>query len=327
MRRLRVGFVGAGSVALRHAATLGAFDDVRIVGLTDPDPLRARALAELCDAKPYRAQELMLDEQALDALYICVPPFAHGPPEFAAIAAGIPFLVEKPVALNLATAAAVAERLGQHPVITAVGYHWRYLDTVERVRAILAQNPARLAMVQWLDKVPPVDWWARRDRSGGQVVEQVTHILDLARVLLGEVVEVYAVGSGTQPPQFPDCDIHEVTVGTLRFSTGAVASLTCTCLLRGKFRTGIQLACEGMMLELSEDDLVIDDGERRTVQAPTTDAKARLDRDFIDAVRGRSNDIRAPYAEALVTHRVACALARSAEERRPIMLASENPDG
>ena len=42
-------------------------------------------------------------------------------------------------------------------------------------------RPVRLVTGAWLDKVPPVAWWPRRDRSGGPVVEQAAHVLDLAR--------------------------------------------------------------------------------------------------------------------------------------------------
>src|SRR5919204_6095238 len=134
----------------------------------------------------------MLEREALDALYVCVPPFARGAPELAAIDAGLPLFVEKPVAIDLPTAEAIAGRLERRPVVTCAGYHWRWLDTFERARDLLAANPARLALCSWLDKVPPPAWWLRRGGSGGQTIEQTTHVLDLARALVGEVVEVHA---------------------------------------------------------------------------------------------------------------------------------------
>ena len=85
-------------------------------------------------------------------------------------------------------AAEIAER---RACVTGTGYHWRCLDTVERAAALLADAPARLALGAWLDKVPPPAWWPSRALSGGQVVEQLTHVLDLARLLVGEVAEVH----------------------------------------------------------------------------------------------------------------------------------------
>ena len=75
-----------------------------------------------------------------------------------------------------------------------------------------------------------------------------------------------------------------------------------------------------MAIELTEFEIMIDIGQGRPIRTAQGDPFVREDRDFIDAVRGRPNRIRAPYAEALKTHRLATETARSARERRPIHL-------
>ena len=60
------------------------------------------------------------------------------------------------------------------------------------------------------------------------------------------------------------------------------------------------------------------DGERQVQDGGK--AKTMVDRTFVDAVQGKEADVRAPYREALKTHRLALALARSAREREPVML-------
>ena len=70
----------------------------------------------------------------------------------------------------------------------------------------------------WLDKVPPVPWWADRDLSGGPIVEQAVHVLDLARVLVGEVSEVSRARRGTARPG----DVETATAALLGFRDGAV---------------------------------------------------------------------------------------------------------
>ena len=66
-------------------------------------------------------------------------------------------------------------------------------------------------------------WWPVRDRSGGPVIEQAAHVLDLARFLAGEVAEVFAMGDG-RPPAVSGADVDGVTTATLRFRSGAVAT-------------------------------------------------------------------------------------------------------
>ena len=92
-----------------------------------------------------------------------------------------------------------------------MGYHWRYLDTVDEARARLADNPAQLMTGFWLDQTPPPEWWWREDASGGQVVEQATHIIDLARFLAGDVTEVFGLSSHRDRGDFPGLTVPTAT--------------------------------------------------------------------------------------------------------------------
>jgi myo-inositol 2-dehydrogenase/D-chiro-inositol 1-dehydrogenase len=308
-----VGMVGAGAVATRHVRTLLAMDGVRVAAVADPEVERARLLAGQAGATAYASHLDMLERERLDAVYVCVPPFAHGPPELAAIDAGLPLFVEKPVAIDLETAEAIADRLAARSLPTCTGYHWRWLDIFDRAVDLLAANPARLVSCAWLDKVPPPTWWPRRDGSGGQTVEQTTHVLDLARALAGEVTEVQAFGA-----RAPGVDVDEVSVGSLRFAGGAVGSLVSTCLLPHLHRAGVEVVADGLWLSLSETELMVEaDGERSLWRAEG-DARPLPDRDFVQAVRGGPDRIRVPWPEAYRTHRLACALTRSADEGRPV---------
>ncbi|MFN2469491.1 MAG: glycosyltransferase [Gaiellaceae bacterium] len=322
--RTRIGLVGAGVIASRHLGNLLEFPDVEVVAVADPVAERAEGLAARCSARTYPDHAAMLDEERLDALYICVPPYAHGAPELAAVQAGVPFFVEKPVAADLETAEEIAGALAAGPSLaTAVGYHWRYLDIYEHARRLLEANPARLALGYWLDATPPPGWWQQRRFSGGQTIEQSTHVLDLARTLVGEVTTVYAAGSRIERDDLPEADIDDVSVATLHFETGAVGSICSTCLLRWPHRIGLHTVSDGMMIELAEFEVMVDVGQGRPVTPATGDPFVRADRDFVDAVQGKDDRIRVPYQEALKTHRLACAVARSAAEARPVELVAE----
>jgi len=312
---VRVGMIGAGAVATRHVQTLLATAGVRVAAVADPAIERARRLAGLGGATAYASHLDMLERERLDAAYVCVPPFAHGAPELAVIDAGLPLFVEKPVAIDLETAAAIAARLAGRSLLTCTGYHWRWLDIFDRAADLLAANPARLVSCSWLDKVPPPPWWLRRDGSGGQTIEQTTHVLDLARALVGEVTEVQAFGT-----RAAGADVDEVSVGSLRFAGGAVGSLTSTFLLPHLHRAGIEVVADGMWLSLSETELVVEADGEHTLWRADGDARPRPDRDFIQAVRGGPDRIRVPWPEAYRTHRLACALTRSADEGRPVAL-------
>jgi len=316
----RIGFVGTGGVATRHATILGGFDDVELVAATDVDPIRADAFARThgVRAVPDVAALCGLD---LHAVYIGVPPSAHGATEAELAAAGLALFVEKPLGADQATAEWVAGRLRTTPVLTRVGHHWRCAEPVREAVRLLAGRRVRLATATWLDKIPPVPWWTDRARSGGPIIEQAAHVLDLLRVLVGEVTTVHAVSAGP----VPDGSVDAATAAVLTFAGGAVGTVTTSCVLGRKHRAGVEIVADGLVLGVGEDWLEV--GSQRREFDPWT-ARVAADRAFVDALRGRasrrspdgeSSPLALPdHAEALHTHRLACALARSAATGAPV---------
>ncbi len=330
----RIGFVGTGGVATRHAHVLSSFPDVALVAATDVDPARAAAFADGFTMTAVPDVDALLAHD-LHAVYVCVPPFAHGPvdvsPEVRVAEAGVPVFVEKPLAVDLDTAEAVGERLSRAGVHTGVGHHWRCAEPVARARELLAGRTPRLVSAAWWDKVPPVAWWADRTRSGGPVVEQAVHVLDLARVLVGEVAQVHARSAGPVPHAG---DADAAIAALLSFENGVVGTLSTASTLGWKHRAGIEVVADGLVVGVGEDWLEVRsdaDGEpwRQTVDRMV--ACEAADRAFVDALAGRPVDpdsdgsppAHAPpdYQEALRTHRLATAVARSAASGTPEVLA------
>jgi predicted dehydrogenase len=207
-----------------------------------------------------------------------------------------------------------------------VGYHWRYLDTVDEARRLLGENPAHLMSGYWLDQTPSPAWWWRADRSGGQIVEQATHIIDLARFLAGDVVEVFGLATHRERPDFPGLDVATASTATLRFASGAICNLAATCLLRWGHRMGLHVFADALAIEITDHDLMVDVGRGRPTRSADGDPVWREDRAFIDAVRGGENRIRAAYSEALQTHLVALAVARSARSGAPVRMEGLRAD-
>jgi predicted dehydrogenase len=328
MTPLRVAVIGAGGIAGRHVANLSWFPGVRLVGIADPEPNAAESLARhVAGTRTFADWREMLDKIAADAVMIFVPPFVHGEPELGAAERGLPFFVEKPIAADLATAERIADAVASRNLVTAVGYHWRYLDTTERASELLARSPAQLAMGYWWDATPPRAWWVRQAMSGGQIVEQTTHIFDLARVLLGEasVVSTIVRYAPDRQHQFPDVDVPDASIVNLRFETGAIGAFSSTHLLRWPHRIGLHVVADGMVLELSESELMIDIGAGRPVTRPTGDPFVAELRDFFMAAGGGENRVRAPYAEALRTQRLTVAATEASDRRGVDPISMDTP--
>ena len=311
IEQIRVGVVGAGGVARRHAGALAAMADVTVVGITDPDEERAADLAATAGTTPASDLDELL-ARGVDAVWVCVPPFAHGEVEERVAAAGAAMFVEKPLGLDVATAEKIGAAITSSGVATSVGHHWRSSAAVARARELLEGRTVRLVTATWLDKVPPVPWWAQRGSSGGQVVEQAVHVLDLARLLAGEVTAVHAVADSAPPP---GGDVDSATAGTLRFAGGGVGTLAATCRLAWKHRAGLEVYSDDLALTLTEDTLTVRDGDGTwTVEVDPAEARTAADRAFVDHLAGRvpsGSGTVVDYAEALRTHRLACAIADS----------------
>jgi predicted dehydrogenase len=155
------------------------------------------------------------------------------------------------------------------------------------------------------------------------MVEQTTHIFDLARVLVGEATKVYGAAERTPRAGFPNADICDVSLATVHFMTGALGNFASTCLLNWPHRIGLHLFSEGMAIELTEFELMVDTGQGRPIQKAQGDPFVREDRDFVDAVQGKPNKIRAPYTEALRTHHLVMTAIRSAEQGQPLEIQPE----
>jgi len=229
---MRIAFIGTGGIARRHAEGLAARDDVKFVGACDAAPDRANAFVAQYGGQAFDRPADMLDESVPDVVWICVPPFAHGEAELAALERRIPFLVEKPISNSLDTARRILERVEATGTLAAAGYMNRYRRGVARARELLATDPPVLMHGGWVGGTPGVAWWRVKAQSGGQVVEQTTHLFDLARYLVGEPEVVCAQGARGFVHDMPGYNVEDASVVAVHFENGAVGSLVSCCAAR-----------------------------------------------------------------------------------------------
>jgi predicted dehydrogenase len=315
---VRVGLVGAGAVGARHARTLAGFRDVELVGICDPDQAAGEALAGALGVPAVPGLEGLLRARP-DAVWLCVPPFAHGALELTVVRAGLPFFVEKPLAADLPVAERVAAAVATAGLPTATGYHWRHLDTVDRARSALTGSRVRLVDARWWGATPPPAWWRSQELSGGQIVEQATHVLDLVRLLAGEVG---AVIGGAVPSSVEGRDVPDATAAVLRLDSGAVGTVSTSCVLPALIEAGLDLVADGISLHLTETSLRVRSRDGDVLAEPAADARRAVDRAFVDVLSGRPA---APglvdVAEALRTHRLAWAVAEATRTGSTVRVA------
>ncbi len=316
---IKVGFIGVGGIAQVHLKNLNQIDGVKIAAVCDANIERGEKAASLYGGKAYRDYQEMLKEE-LDALYICVPPFAHGEIELAAIERGLPFFVEKPIGLNLEKVEEIERKIREKSIITSVGYQNRYFDTADKLRGFLNNQKIGLVLGYWLGSVPGVEWWWKKETSGGQAVEQTTHIFDLARYFCGEVEKVIAFGEKGLVTEYKNYDIEDASSANLYFKSGAIGTIFSGCFLSAGDKVGIEIYTREFRAEYWG-SLKIIEGDKTTEFKPKNEALMEEDKTFISAVRNRdSSKIRSDYSDSLKTLRLTLAVNESIEEGKEIKL-------
>ncbi len=223
---MRIGFIGAGGITRPYRNSLRQMADARVVGVYDVDRDRARAVAEEEGGQVYDGELALLDQAELDAVFVCLPPGAHRRQVIDAAERGLAVFVAKPVALTLDVARDTAAAIARAGVINQSGYMWRSSDVTAKARELIGDRVLGLGVGQVLVGTPGTPWWRVKAQSGGQVLEQATHVVDLMRYFLGDVTEVQAMGLSGLMPEVTD--FEDATVGCLKFAGGAVGSLATT---------------------------------------------------------------------------------------------------
>ncbi len=222
---------------------------VSVVAVCDVVEERAVEAAEEEGARAFADYREMFDVAEMDAVYVCVPPFGHGEPEVLAAERGIALFVEKPVAVTMEAAREVESAIEEHGVISCVGFQDRHLDILGEVKSLIQGRPVGLALGYWMGGMPGVDWWRRKEMSGGQSVEQTVHITDTARYLFGEVQSVYAAGRTGLMEEVEDYNIEDGSAATLIFENGTVATVFTACFLSCGNKGGIDIFPKDLVIE------------------------------------------------------------------------------
>ncbi|MFB9329394.1 Gfo/Idh/MocA family protein [Paenibacillus aurantiacus] len=318
---LNVGIVGTGWFSHVHADILSRMDGVAVNAFVGSSLAKAEQSAlRYAPAKPYENVEQMLDQAKPDAVYICVPPFAHGDIERRLVERGIPFLVEKPLGTDMEEPLAIAEAVKQAGLVTSVGYHFRYADAAARAADLLRGRTAGMALGYWMGDMPQVYWWRKQEGSGGQFIEQTTHIVDLLRYLLGEVDEVYAAfAQRAMHEQYEGVTVHDVGTVTMKLASGAVATISNTCILPDGGQVGLTVYTAQGQVEVRPDKLIVTEKGVLTEHRNAGNPYERENEAFIHAVRtGDVSSIRSSYADAARTMAVTHAALRSAGSGLPV---------
>ena len=257
---VRVGFLGAGLIATFHSKMLrhsGA--DATWAGVFDPDAERRDAFARASGARACASEEEVLD--TCDAVYVCTWTSEHPRLVAAAVERGLPVFCEKPLGVDLASAAAMTSAVQVSGITNQVGLILRSSPAFTLVRELIGEPASGRVMAAVFrdDQFIPVQghygstWRGDVARAGsGTLLEHSIHDLDLLEWLLGPVTSV-----GARSREFHAiAGIEDVVATCVGFASGAVGTLTSIwhdVLGRGSLRR-LEIFCERAHVVVEGDD-------------------------------------------------------------------------
>jgi predicted dehydrogenase len=210
MKTVNVGLIGGGGIARLHAlAYAGAtayfapnLPPVRLRRLAEADSTLARAAAERLRFEEWTADwEALVASPDIDVVSVATPNYLHAPMAIAAAAAGKHVFCEKPLSNTAADAERMCRAAEAAGIVNAVNFNYRKVPAIAFIARLVREGRLgevrefRAAFLQdWgNDTRIPRSWKFEASRAGGgSLIGVGSHLIDLARHLVGELDRVVA---------------------------------------------------------------------------------------------------------------------------------------
>lgn len=224
---VRIGMIGAGAFGKSVLLpTLKAIPSVYLTVICTATGLSARHTAEKFGVAACTTDaDVVLDDPAIDAVFIATRHHLHAPLVIKALHAGKHVFVEKPLALNKAELQSVVAACNAAcPHILMVGYNRRFAPLTRRVKQYFTPRAGALAIHYRVNagSVPRDHWVHDPHEGGGRIIGEVCHFVDWMRYLTEAApVKVYAQTLPADGRYLPEDNV----VITLSLADGSVGTI------------------------------------------------------------------------------------------------------
>lgn len=223
---LKIALVGAGLIGRVHLERLDASPDCGCAAICDPTD-SAKALAAGRGTPWFASITGMLAAMKPDGAIIATPNALHVPGAIECLEAGVPVLVEKPLAESVAAAQRLVAAQARTGIPVLAGHHRRHNPIVKAARKLVQEGGiGRLVAVNALflirkpDDYFDVAW--RREAGGGPVLINLIHDIDNVRFICGEIDAVQAMTSSATR----GFAVEDTAALIFRFANGALGTAT-----------------------------------------------------------------------------------------------------
>jgi predicted dehydrogenase len=225
MNRTRIAVAGAGYIGRAHMAVAQQSGTCMLSAIVDPSPA-AQAIASEAGVPLYRTLEELLERDRPDGVILATPNQLHVEHALTCLAAGVPTLLEKPIAPTVDEAETLVGEVERCGVPLLIGHHRAHSPIMARAKQLI--NDGRLgklvAVMGSAVFFKPDQYFAdapwRREPGGGPILLNMIHEVHNLRMLCGDIVAVQAFSSHATRG-FP---VEDTVAINLRFASGALGS-------------------------------------------------------------------------------------------------------
>ena len=295
MTILRWGLIGSGDIAQKRIApALRDLPNCDFVAVNRARFELAEQFAEEFGARKwYRHWQELIEDEEIDAVYICTPVYLHAEQAIAAANAGKHVLCEKPMAMNVTECERMIDACRNNNVKLGIAYYRHFYPVIERVKNIIASGEIGdvvLAQINAFEFFNPSQdhpryWLLKKEQSGGgPMFDFGCHRLEVLLNLFGSVKDIKSIVTNVVFNR----EVEDTTAALLKFDSGACATLTVTHATiepqdtldifgtHGSLR--IETLNKGEMKIIKSNESVVE------LHPPTPNIHQPLIEDFIDAV-------------------------------------------
>ena len=297
MNKLRIGIIGGGYMAGVHAKSLSTLENVEITAICD-QIVKPENLIDTYGIKFYFDDfRKMLDEANLDAIVITIPPFAHnGEVEYAA-EKGVHVFLEKPIALTIERAESMANAVKKAGVQSMVGYMMRYGFAVSKLKGMIDSGEAgaiTLMDARYECNSLHTPWWKIKEKSGGQILEQIIHLYDLGLFFAGQPKTAVGFIANLCHADVEGYTVEDTSSGIITFENGAIASISGTnCAVPMQWNALLTIVCKNVTVHFKDPnnaEFIYTSGPEVVVEAVSSGNNLYLEEitAFVDLISGKN---------------------------------------
>lgn len=273
MSQARIAVIGAGLIGRKHIEVLrSGHPDYTLAGVADPSP-GAQAEAEQLGYTCYPSIAEMVDKARPEGAVIAVPNQLHVEAGMACIEAGLPMIIEKPVADTVAEALGLIEATEAAGIATMTGHHRRHNPIMKRAAEVIRQGAIGRVVAAtsiWMAHKPKGyhDFQWRREPGGGPVLLNAIHDIDCLRMLCGDVETVQAADSRA----VRGFAVEDTAAAILRFKSGALGTLLLSDTVSSPWAWEVTSG-ENPKYPKSGQDAILVGGTRGSLSVPSLDVR------------------------------------------------------